>query len=165
MVLLFENGFSGWGQFLQSFCRSTREYVISLVLLQKLCKNCPHPEKLQFDFFQKSSTDQQGMFPLAVDTSWIHTYGKLGIIRQKTLNRLECQYVLCSKIGCINKSAVTVQTMINQRSRTLSVKNLFVFSNIKHCSTYPFVSLLWIRYRENAEVTSTQWEFFHLLKK
>ena len=31
MVLLFENGFSGWGQFLQSFCRSTREYVISLV--------------------------------------------------------------------------------------------------------------------------------------
>ena len=47
MVLLFENGFSGWGQFLQSFCRSTREYVISLVLLQKLCKNCPHPEKLQ----------------------------------------------------------------------------------------------------------------------
>ena len=26
MVLLFENGFSGWGQFLQSFCRSTREY-------------------------------------------------------------------------------------------------------------------------------------------
>ena len=33
MVLLFENGFSGWGQFLQSFCRSTREYVISLVAL------------------------------------------------------------------------------------------------------------------------------------
>ena len=31
MVLLFENGFSGWGQFLQSFCR-----------------NCPHPEKLHF---------------------------------------------------------------------------------------------------------------------
>ena len=31
MVLLFENGFSGRGQFLQSFCRSTREYVISLV--------------------------------------------------------------------------------------------------------------------------------------
>ena len=31
MVLLFENGFSGWGQFLQSFCRSTCEYVISLV--------------------------------------------------------------------------------------------------------------------------------------
>ena len=31
MVLLFENGFSGWGQFLQSFYRSTREYVISLV--------------------------------------------------------------------------------------------------------------------------------------
>ena len=31
MVLLFENGFSGWGQFLQSFCRSTHEYVISLV--------------------------------------------------------------------------------------------------------------------------------------
>ena len=31
MVLLFENGFSGWGQFLQSFCRSTREYVISRV--------------------------------------------------------------------------------------------------------------------------------------
>ena len=27
MVLLFENGFSGWGQFLQSFYRSTREYV------------------------------------------------------------------------------------------------------------------------------------------
>ena len=26
MVLLFENGFSGWGQFLQSFYRSTREY-------------------------------------------------------------------------------------------------------------------------------------------
>ena len=46
MVLLFENGFSGWGQFLQSFYRSTREYIISLVLLQKLCKNCPHPEKL-----------------------------------------------------------------------------------------------------------------------
>ena len=31
MVLLFENGFSGRGQFLQSFCRSTREYVISRV--------------------------------------------------------------------------------------------------------------------------------------
>ena len=31
MVLLFENGFSGWGQFLQSFYRSTREYVISLM--------------------------------------------------------------------------------------------------------------------------------------
>ena len=29
MVLLFENEFSWWGQFLQSFC-----------------KNCPHPEKL-----------------------------------------------------------------------------------------------------------------------
>ena len=31
MVLLFENGFSGWGQFFQSFCWSTCEYIISLV--------------------------------------------------------------------------------------------------------------------------------------
>jgi hypothetical protein len=31
MVLLFENGFSAWGQFLQSFCRSTSAFVISRV--------------------------------------------------------------------------------------------------------------------------------------
>ena len=55
MGLLLGNGFSGWGQFLQSFCRGTQAYVISLVAaplvmwlvpLQKLCKNCPHPKKL-----------------------------------------------------------------------------------------------------------------------
>jgi len=30
---------------LQGFCRSTSEFVISRVLLQKLCKSCPRPEK------------------------------------------------------------------------------------------------------------------------
>ena len=30
MVLLFENGFSAWGQFLQSFCRSTRDMTKKL---------------------------------------------------------------------------------------------------------------------------------------
>ena len=31
VVLLFENGFSEWRQFLQSFCRSTLEFVLSLM--------------------------------------------------------------------------------------------------------------------------------------
>ena len=37
--MLFENGFSGRGQFLQRFCRSTREYVISLMALSPSRKN------------------------------------------------------------------------------------------------------------------------------
>ena len=40
-----ECSFSGWGQFLQSFCRSTSEMTYSRVLLLKVCKNCLHPEK------------------------------------------------------------------------------------------------------------------------
>ena len=38
MVLLFENGFSGWGQFLQSFCRSTSEFVILRVAKREKLK-------------------------------------------------------------------------------------------------------------------------------
>ena len=42
----------------------------------------------------------------------------------------------------------------------LKVKNIVreklicIFKHQTLCSTYPFVSLLWISYRENAEVTS-----------
>ena len=54
MVLLFENGFSGWGQILLGFCRSTHDMTNSLVLLQKLCKNCLHPEKLHTIISQNS---------------------------------------------------------------------------------------------------------------
>ena len=55
--------FSGWGQFLQSFCRSTSEFVISRVLLKKLCKNCPHPEKP----FSNSKTISQIKFPYRIE--------------------------------------------------------------------------------------------------
>ena len=58
-----ECSFSGWGQFLQSFCRSTSEFVISPVLLQKLCKNCPHPEKP----FSNSKTISQIKFPYRIE--------------------------------------------------------------------------------------------------
>ena len=54
---------SRWGQFLQSFCRSTSEYVISQVLLQKFCKNCPHPEKP----FSNSKTISQIKFPYRIE--------------------------------------------------------------------------------------------------
>ena len=44
MDLLFENGFLGWGQFLQSFCINTRAYVIlpvaSPLVIWLIC-NCP----------------------------------------------------------------------------------------------------------------------------
>ena len=60
--------FSGWGQFLQSFCRSTSEFVIPRVakprvLLQKLCKHCPHPEKP----FSNSKTISQIKFPYRIE--------------------------------------------------------------------------------------------------
>jgi hypothetical protein len=57
MDLLFENDFSGWGQFLQSFCRSTHAYVITrgfatrdmtymhLYLCKSFARIVPHPEK------------------------------------------------------------------------------------------------------------------------
>ena len=57
MVLLFENGFSAWGQFLQSFCRSTRAFTSSkatsdmtnaLVLLQKLFQKLSPCQKTTF---------------------------------------------------------------------------------------------------------------------
>ena len=45
--------FSGWGQF------ATRDVTNLLVLLQKLCKNCPHLEKP----FLNSKTISQIKFP------------------------------------------------------------------------------------------------------
>ena len=46
MVLLFENGFSGWDNFCKAFAGALVNMSYnSLVLLQKLCKNCPNPEK------------------------------------------------------------------------------------------------------------------------
>ena len=50
--LVTECSFSGWGQFIDYLLITrgfaTRDKTNSLVLLQKLCKNCPRPEKLHF---------------------------------------------------------------------------------------------------------------------
>ena len=44
MDLLFENG----NNFYKAFAGAKKIYdLYALVLLQKVCKNCPHPEKLQ----------------------------------------------------------------------------------------------------------------------
>ena len=69
------------------------------------------------------------------------------------------EHSICISLGhSSNHDKLKVKNIVRE-------KLICIFKHQTLCSTYPFVSLLWIRYRENAEVTSAQWEFFHLLKK